>query len=143
MDKAKKNLLNNLREETYCRIGVSKIAGVGVIAVCDIPENVDPFKIAGVRCPVFDAVKLTKQEVNSLPLGSRRLIKDFVYQEKDGSYLVPKRGMNDLNVSFYMNHSKKPNVDIIETNCEFMEFRTNKVIKKGEELLIDYSKFAN
>ena len=38
----KYKLLKNLKE-TYCAFGVSKVHGVGVFAIRDIPIGIDPF----------------------------------------------------------------------------------------------------
>lgn len=43
-----------------------------------------------------------------------------------------------------MNHAKNNNIDIINNKkCTFTIFKTNKVIKKGTELFINYNKFEN
>lgn len=39
----KKNLLKNLKEKTFCRLGVSKY-GVGVFAIKDIPMETELFE---------------------------------------------------------------------------------------------------
>lgn len=41
---SKQKLLKHLENDIYCRIGVSKISGVGVIAIKDIPSGTNPFK---------------------------------------------------------------------------------------------------
>ena len=40
-----KKLLNNLKNDIYCRIKPSKKPGVGLFAIRDIPENTNPFKV--------------------------------------------------------------------------------------------------
>ena len=64
----KKNLLKNLKLETWCRIGVSKIAGVGVIAIRDIPKNTNPFKLTNDESIDHRLITITKKEFDSLPL---------------------------------------------------------------------------
>ena len=54
-------------------------------------------------------------------------------------YPIPKNGFNDLDITFYMNFSKNPNIDIINGGCEYFSFVTNRKIKKGEELFINYN----
>jgi len=64
------------------------------------------------------------------------------YDYEEGYYDIPSEGLNSLDVSFYMNFSEKPNIDIDhDTKCKFAVFKTNKLIKKGQELLINYNKF--
>ena len=70
------------------------------------------------------------------------MMDDFLGVDADGFYDIPSEGLNSLDVSFYMNFSDKPNIDISHnTKCKFAIFITNKIIKKGEELLINYNKF--
>ena len=138
---SKKELLKNLKDDTYCRIGISKIHGVGVIAIRDIPKGTNPFRISGSRCLNNKSVKITKSEANKFPSSVKKILEDFITPEDDDSYFVPQLGFNALDISFYMNHSKDNNIDIVEGRCEFVEFKTNKKIKKGEELTLNYKKF--
>jgi len=47
-----------------------------------------------------------------------------------------------LNISYYLNHSDKPNLDIVEMEgSNYLGFVANRIIKEGEELTIDYSKY--
>lgn len=47
-----------------------------------------------------------------------------------------------MDITFYMNHSSK-NANVlhksISKNSEFISFVTSRIIKKGEELLMNYS----
>lgn len=142
MNQDKKNLLHNLKYETFCRIGLSKIHGVGVVAIKDIPKGANPFKVAGDVSKIYKPVKITKAEYSKLDPGVRKIVGDFIYQEKDGSFLVPKFGMNSIDISFYMNHSKNNNIDLIENDYDdFLIHVANRTIKKGEELTINYADF--
>ena len=134
-------LLYNLKHETYCRICVSKIHGVGVIAIKDIPKGVDPFKL-----PIFNRnkpIKINKGDYNKLDSSVKKLVADFIAKEDDGSFYVPKYGMNSLDISFYMNHSDDNNIDHNDNHDNFMTHLTNRKIKKGEELTINYADFKD
>lgn len=140
----KKNLLDNLKKQTYCRISRSKVAGVGVIAIKDIPKDVNPFvysgnKICGANSKSYN---ITQQDMSNLPQETQRLIKDFFAKEDDGSYEVVKDGLNSLNITSYMNHSKNPNMGVYEIKqCNYTIFKSLRKIKKGEELFISYDDF--
>ena len=141
MSKKKINLIKNLENDIYCKIMTSKIHGVGVFAIKDIPKNRNPFKISGNICSNVKSVKINKNDLKNVPNQIISLLDDFIGLD-DESYYIPKYGLNSLDISFYMNHSKKNNIDILEIDeCEFTIFKTNKFIKKGEELLINYDKF--
>ena len=140
MNKDKKKLINHLKNDIYCRIGISKIAGVGVIAIRDIPKGKNPFKT------LFDhkekIIEIEDKELKGVHKNVKKMMKDFFGSEKRKTYDVLYYGLNFLNISFYLNHSEKPNIDIIENSKnEYLEFRTNKVIKKGEELTINYNDY--
>lgn len=146
MSSAKAKLIKNLKKETYCRISISKIpgAGVGVIAVKDIPKGVDPFKIpGGNNRKIHKHIKVKKSELGKIDKNVQKMIDDFIYKESDDSYYIPLMGLNSLDITFFMNHSKRPNMDIYDSGLHdnYMGFKTNKKIKKGSELTINYDKY--
>lgn len=134
----KEKLIKHLEQDIYCRIGISKIHGVGVIAIKDIPENINPFKTLIKRKDKI--ITLTDKDIKNIDENTKQILKDF-FGSKD-KYDVLLDGPNNINISFYMNHSNKPNIDIIEDEKEeYLSFRTNRIIKKGEELLINYKDY--
>lgn len=137
----KKQLLNNLKYDTYCRIGVSKIHGVGVIAIKNIPKGTNPFMITNKKAIDYNLVPISKNEVNQLSKPVKKLINDFIAPDENGSYYVPYNGMNNIDVSFYMNNSKNNNIDVIETKADMLEFIANRDILEGEELTINYKAY--
>lgn len=139
----KKQLLKNLKQDTYCRIGISKIQGVGVIAIKNIPKNVNPFKFSGDKFKKYQIVEVNEKEVNKLDKPVQKMVKDF-FTNDDGFYDIPKEGLNSIDITFYMNHSNKNNINIVsEKNSDYMSFRTNKIIKKGDELTINYNDYKD
>jgi SET domain-containing protein len=135
---SKNKLIKHLENDIYCRIGVSKISGVGVIAIRDIPKGTDPFKTLSKEKE--EIIELSKDDIKKVDTNVKKIIGDFFGNLN--TYDVLASGPNNINVSFYMNHSDKPNIDIIEkTNSKYMGFITNKNIKKGDELTINYSKY--
>lgn len=140
----KKQLLNNLQKDVYCRIGVSKIkdAGVGVIAIKNIPKGVCPFKYPNnVSNPVYNkSIDITKKELNKLPKNIIKMINDFCHNDNE-NYTIPHYGLNSFDISWYLNHNINNNINIIDNNNNFLSFVTNKNIKKGDELYINYNEY--
>jgi SET domain-containing protein len=136
---SKNKLIKHLENDIYCRIGVSKISGVGVIAIKDIPKGIDPFKTLSKEKEKI--IELNKNDIKKVDPNVKKILGDFFGNLN--TYDVLASGPNNINVSFYMNHSDKPNIDIIDNiyknNSKFMGFITNKKIKKGEELTINYN----
>lgn len=138
----KKRLLRNLRNDVYCRLQPSKVAGVGVFAIKMIPPGINPFKKAAFKRD--DTINLTKSDILSLDPSVQRMLEDFIHPSDDGKYTVPKYGLNDLDITFYINHNDNPNVDIVDDGkSDFLQFRTNRVILPNEELYIDYRKYKD
>lgn len=131
MDKAE--LLTHLRERVFARIGLSGIHGFGIIAIRDIAGDTDPFP--DIR-PV-NYVRLTEEEVGWMDVAVAAYIKDIcIFRE--GNYLVPDYGLNGLDISWYLNHSEEPNLQVIDGYL----FRTLRRIHAGEELTVDYNSFC-
>ncbi|MDP2668519.1 MAG: SET domain-containing protein [bacterium] len=127
----KKNLIKQL-DATYCRLKASKISGVGVFAVRDIPKGLNPFA----TCKKNKWIKFSKKEINEFPKSIRKMIVDF-YVYDHGYYYVSYGGLNAIDISFFLNHSKNPN--LITRNGEI--FIPKRKIRANEELTVDYKTY--
>jgi len=126
-----KEFLKNIKN-VYCRIKPSKINGVGVFAIKNIPKNINPFQ----KLTKSKWLKLNINLMKKIDKNVLNMIKGFFAIKKDGTFWAPKGGLNDINISFFMNNSNNPNVNILGD-----EFKTYRIIKKGEELTINYLDF--
>ena len=139
----KRKLILNLRNHSFCRVGVSKISGVGVIAIRKIPEKTSVF----LKCNQKGfgrGLFFSEQELNSfLEKETVSFLKRFIAKDGNNNYYVPTQGGNSFNVSFYLNHAENPNLksgfDSLSKE-EFLSFFTTKEIEEGEELTINYFK---
>lgn len=123
-----------MKKQTYCQIKRSKIHGVGVIAIRNISKGVNPF-------PGVHRVKwhgLEKRELAHLPPKIVKLLYGF-FAIQGKKLWIPESGLTGMDMSFYMNTSKKPNVRILGDGDKF---RTMRKIKAGEELTVDYDTFS-
>ena len=127
VDKAR--ILKHLQTEVYCRLGISPVHGIGVFAIKDIPKGAKPL-VSLIKIKEFS---FSKKEINKLPASVRKEIRMFCYYDKD-EYLIPSIGLNAMNMAFYMNHSKTPNVKYLKNN-DIVALRK---IKANEELFFDY-----
>ena len=135
MKASKYKLLKNL-EQTYCSIGISKVHGIGIIAIRDIPRGIDPLPIITPE----KLIDLTNEDLKTLPKEVADRVKElFIRNNK--VYSVSSSGLNGLGIICYMNHSKEPNVDlnIRAFTGGYVPWITIKDIKKGEELFWDYT----
>ena len=116
----------------YARIGTSRIHGVGVLAIRDIPKGTLVFAGESER-----VVWRSRAAVKRMPRAIRALYEDFgmVWRDKIG---VPP-SLNMLSVGWYVNHSDTPNVEAGED----ARFRALRRIRKGEELTADYRTFVD
>ena len=137
MSKEKQKILENLKN-TCCRLKSSKIEGVGVFAIKDIPKGKNPFPgIKNGRWHKFETAELKKIDKNVL-----KLIDDFFVIEKDNTVYIPETGLNGIDISFFVNNSKNPNLKIVEDGKnEALNFKAIKKIKNGEELTVSYATY--
>jgi SET domain-containing protein len=134
---ARQRLLDHLKNDIYCRLGVSEISGVGVFAIKTVPAGVDPFR--NLSKEKEKIIHLEDSDLVGVDKETKKILGDFF--GGDG-YDVLASGPNYLNISFYLNHSDSPNVDIVDPKGSgYMAFRTRRQIKKGEELTIDYNSY--
>lgn len=136
-DLLKNKILQDLEKNIYCRIGRSKISGVGVLAIRNIPKGQNPFSgIAKNKFTAIDADKvLNNPKIHPEVI---KMVKDF-YSIRGGEIYFPDCSLNEINISFFMNTSKNANVDTKDGETFFVK----KKIKKGEELLVDYDLFSD
>jgi SET domain-containing protein len=133
----KKEILNLLKN-TYCRLKPSKIEGVGVFAIRDILKNKNPF--LGIINQKWVEFKLS--ELKGIDKEVLKMVDSFFVIEKDKTVYVPERGLNGIDMSFFVNNSEKPNLKIIgDGNESALNFITTRKIKKGEELTVSYATY--
>jgi len=131
MHKSKKFLLEHLKNDVYCRLGVSKIAGVGVFALRDIAKGIHPLK----TWMSDKELDIDLSELKKLPASVRKHVEMFCFYDDD-KVSIPVCGMNTMNMAIYLNHSKTPNLKF-KRNGNLVALCD---IKKNEELTIDYDK---
>ena len=130
-----KIFMQDLKDHVYCRLGASPIHGVGVFAIRDIPKGKNPMQ----ENRYADFVTVPVYEITgdpSIPDSLKQLVKDMC-PEEDGQYWIPPFSLNEIGVSYYLNHSKTPNMVEVDG-----EFETARDIKAGEELTVDYGTYG-
>lgn len=114
------------------RLGVSKIHGIGVIAIKDIKKGTRIFPSDD-----EDLVWIEKKKMARLPKEIKKLYQDFCVFK--GNMCGCPRNFNGITVAWYLNNSKQPNV-VCDENYDFFAGRN---IKKGEELTVDYDSYSD
>ena len=125
-------ILRNLKK-TYCRLQPSTISGIGVFAVRDIPASTDPFPV--IRKEKWALISSSK--LKGLDKQVLRMIEDFHVRENAGSIWISDAALNGVNISFFVNHSNRPNL----RHTPSADFLTMRKIKKGEELTAAYETY--
>ena len=116
----------------YARIGPSRLHGVGVRAIRDIPAGTLVFQGESGR-----VVWVSRAAVRRLPKAMRALYEDFGMVSGDQLGVPPN--LNMLSAGWYVNHSNRPNVEAGDDG----RFRALRRIRKGEELTADYRTFVD
>ncbi len=132
----KKIVLHRLKTRAFCRVQPSKAHGVGVFAVKDIPINICPWD-----SPHHHLTKGTclysNEELEELDEPIRKMLYDYNLKSKEGLLLYPYE-LEVMHITQFLNASKEPNLDfLVKKDGEFI---TNREIKAGEELTVDYQK---
>ena len=135
MQANKYKLLKNLHQ-TYCSFGISKVHGVGVIAIRDIPKGIDPFPSVKPE----KTIQLTDKDLQLLPKEVIKKIKD-IFVRCNGMYHIYDLGLNCMGIRFHVNHSNNPNIAVNKgvVTKGYNPFITLRNIKKGEELFWNYT----
>lgn len=123
-------------DAVWCRLGVSKLHGVGVFAIIPIPKGSDIFANEAEEITWIEAA-----DIGRLPESSeqRRLYLDFAIRR--GALLGCPANFNLLTVGWYVNQpilGEESNLEIAENYA--MVARRD--IEVGEELTIVYSTFS-
>ena len=132
MNKNKKDILERIKN-TYCRLKVSSIQGIGVFAIRDIPENINPFS----GLPEQKWIRFSMEELGEIDKNIMEMIDDFFVVEQDNTINIPEYGLNGMDMSFFVNHSDTPNLKTREGRYFF----TARKILGGEELTIGYDAY--
>ena len=111
----------NLNNEVWCKTGVSSVAGVGVIAIRDIPKGQRMF------CNSWERKLLYKMPDDLLPEIREIILERWPYA-RENYYVSPN---DDARLLSFMNHSTCPNYDKY-TDTALRD------ITKGEEIFEDY-----
>ena len=134
----KEDIIEDLENNVYCRIQRSGIHGVGVFAVKNIAKGTNPFVIY----TSVDTVAVPEKEImenKKIPSTVKEMVKAF-YAVQNGMIYCDARSLNEINITYFLNHSITPNLDVKEIDGE-TNFVTNRDIIQGEELTTDYSKY--
>lgn len=131
-DKLKEKLILNRLDNVYCRLAPSKIHGVGIFAIKDIPKGINPFKQSYMA---QDAITVDKKKVKDIEI--LNLLND--YHPSENNIQVISLYPNQLIWTNYINYSEFDNIELHEDG----EWRTTRLIKKGEEILENPKKLFN
>jgi len=131
----KEQFINQLMNDVYCRIAPSFLGGCGVFAIRDIPEGVNPFK--GCDDTEYKPIPLSDFPKNLNP-NVFNMVKDFLVLDDEDNFWFSDKGIQGIDVSYFLNHSETPNMiaDPLGEN-----FYTNREVKAGEELFVNYSTY--
>src|SRR5258706_10898811 len=125
-----RQLLAELRKNTYVMIKPSPVDGIGVFAIQDIPKGCRNMFSKNIG----EWIKIPKEEVDLLPSHSKTLIETYCLFDDD-NYFVPDYGFKVMDLVNFLNHSDTPNVRSVNDGEEF-EALTD--IPTGSELFVNY-----
>lgn len=129
--------IKDLETAVYCRLGVSAIHGVGVFAIKPIPQGINP--MVETRYAEFDScLEADIFDNSNIPDSVKALVKAMCPVNR-GVVDIPPFSLNEIGVSFYLNHSKTPNMECADDG----NFYALREIAVGEELTVDYTEYGD
>jgi len=126
----RKHILDSIKNESYVRLKPSKVCnGVGVFALRPIPK--DTILFADV-IPDKDFVRWDQlDDVDTVVTG---YLSSMCRTTPEGLYL--SQTINNINLSYFVNHSDKPNVVYNNTLDRYITLVT---IEEDQEILCKYN----
>lgn len=131
----KEKLILKRLEQVYCRLAPSKIHGIGIFAIKNIPKGVNPFNNSFMA---QEAIIVDKNKIKDLGPEILSLLNDQ-HPTSDINKQIVSNFPNQLIWTNYINYSKTPNIELME-NGEWIALQD---IKIGEELLEDPQRLLN
>lgn len=135
----KRRCFENVKK-TAVRIERSEVHGVGVVAVRDIEEDENPFKLNGPMNGV--TIDFSNEEIDTLSPAVRQLVHDFIIPNDDGTFAIPEAGMLAMNISFFLNESRgrglSANIGMGNRHDDqgYTVMQTTSRVQNGHELLL-------
>jgi len=137
----KQKLINNLNNNIFCRLSVIN-NNIGMVALRDIPINTNPFVLNDTLCSNCQFIPLTQSDISILDDPIKHFLQRFYDIETD-KYYVPYFGINSINIVYYTKiNNTENNLEWSDLDrCQVVNFKTNRDIRQGEELIIPGFKF--
>ena len=131
-----KEILERLKNQTYCRVQPSSTHGVGVFAIKDIPSGISPWSTHNHHF-FGGTVRISNNEISKLDEPVRQMLLDYNLLTDKGLFIHPSE-LEVLHITQFLNASTNPNVELKDGRQD--PFKTIKEVKVGEELTVDYQK---
>lgn len=126
----KQDIVHSIHINTKCHLLPSKVCnGIGVFALVDIEAGSILFPDV-----TSDFTFIQWDEIAQAPEEARKYLEKLCNCNENGLYL--SRTPNNINVSYYINHSDSPNVF---HDLKYDSYITIRNIQKGEELFCKYT----
>jgi SET domain-containing protein len=123
------DILSSIEKESYVYLKPSGVCnGVGVFALRTIPTQTVLFSDV-----VPDVNFLSWNQLKNIHPSVIKYLHSICNTTKEGVYL--SRTINNINLSYYVNHSDNPNT---VHDRKIDKFITLRVIEEGEEILCQY-----
>tara|TARA_B100001248_G_C27379308_1_gene456075 strand:- start:427 stop:855 length:429 start_codon:yes stop_codon:yes gene_type:complete len=124
------NIIQQCKDK-YFELGPSKIHGIGIIAIRSIPKETFLFEYKNKSKYIpYDLLYSNGIQKNVI----KSLNKNYAHDKKG---IELSTDINNISYVNYINHSNNHNVNWINKN-DLTKYYTNRRIKKGEELCINY-----
>ena len=115
-------------DKVYIRIGVSKVHGVGLIAIKEIPKGVNPFSdtYIGQDAQLIEKTKIKNENI-------KKMLEDYYPTNGNDKFIIPMYPNQPVWTNYlnYTSDDSKVNIFLDSSGS----WRTTRIIYVGEELL--------
>ena len=119
----------------WCKVGVSKIHGVGIIALKRIPMGTiltsAPEKYQSIEMLEYNTDSFCKKQIQYLS-------SIHCFDPRDPKVKIPETGFNLYWLQSFVNHSSKPNSVMCYINSTYSDIVNIVDLKPGEEVTINF-----
>jgi len=121
----------------WCKVGISKIHGVGIIALKKIPLATIITKVPS----KYEKISLVQHKKNEFSTEQLEYLQSIHCYDTKGDYIsLPETGFNIYWLQSFVNHSFEPNCIMYPLNGVYSDIITINFIEPDEEITVDFRK---
>ena len=122
--------------DLWCKVGVSKIHGVGIIALKYIPMGT----VITSSPPRYENIQMLEYHRDSFCKKQLEYLNSIhCFNTNDETIKIPETGFNIYWLQSFVNHSPSPNAIMYNLNSTYSDIITVVDVKPEEEIMVNFT----